>query len=375
MDELAERAEQCSLSDTGNWTNQNVVFTKALLDMFPLAKTIVEGCTAPRRMPRCPLQTGLRHAEPDRRGSTRNASAQAEQWCDRFEENNRKWLKSTIATCDNGKVELTYEDVDTSLIPPRPRLYGLVGAEVIEEVWQGGAALEQRLQRLRAVALRFDLSGQRLRSRIAIPTTRLREFEITMAATQNGRKTPESFRGSHSAPGWTRATELLGTPSRRVRTGHERDQRAAASRRPAEDVRRQERRAGRLGLQLPGRSLRCLHDGGQRSRAAGLLGAGRSPAGRTARRDRTAAAMSKFPVIRDLMVDRSRLFRALTKVKAWIAVDGYYDMGPGPQQSQADQEQLYPLSQCMSCGCCLEACPQYTQDRTDAAGRRDGRTV
>ena len=32
--------------------------------------------------------------------------------------------------------ELTYEDVDTSLIPPRPRLYGLVGAEVIEEVWK-----------------------------------------------------------------------------------------------------------------------------------------------------------------------------------------------------------------------------------------------
>ena len=25
-----QRAERCSLSDTGNWTNQNVVFTKAL---------------------------------------------------------------------------------------------------------------------------------------------------------------------------------------------------------------------------------------------------------------------------------------------------------------------------------------------------------
>ena len=56
---------------------------------------------------------------------------------------------------------------------------------------------------------------------------------------------------------------------------------------------------------------------------------------------------------------RSRLFRALQEVKAWIPVDGYYDMGPGPRQSQADQEQAYPLSECMSCGCCLEACPQY----------------
>ncbi|MEM6655809.1 MAG: succinate dehydrogenase flavoprotein subunit, partial [Planctomycetota bacterium] len=54
-----------------------------------------------------------------------------------FEEKNRKFLKSTIATFDaEGEPTLSYEDVDTSLIPPRPRLYGLVGAEVIEEVWK-----------------------------------------------------------------------------------------------------------------------------------------------------------------------------------------------------------------------------------------------
>jgi succinate dehydrogenase / fumarate reductase iron-sulfur subunit len=69
--------------------------------------------------------------------------------------------------------------------------------------------------------------------------------------------------------------------------------------------------------------------------------------------------MQKFPVLRDLMVSRSRLFRALQKVKGWIPVDGYYDLGPGPRVSQADQEVAYPLSECMSCGCCLDACPQY----------------
>ncbi len=71
--------------------------------------------------------------------------------------------------------------------------------------------------------------------------------------------------------------------------------------------------------------------------------------------------MTKFPVLRDLMVDRSRLFRALQRVRAWIPVDGYYDMGPGPKQPRQTQEAAYPLSQCMSCGCCLEACPQYTK--------------
>jgi succinate dehydrogenase / fumarate reductase iron-sulfur subunit len=71
--------------------------------------------------------------------------------------------------------------------------------------------------------------------------------------------------------------------------------------------------------------------------------------------------MSKFPVIRDLMVDRQRLFRALTRVKAWVPVDNYYNLGPGERQLRAVQEQNYPLSECMSCGCCVEACPQYTK--------------
>lgn len=69
--------------------------------------------------------------------------------------------------------------------------------------------------------------------------------------------------------------------------------------------------------------------------------------------------MSKFPVLRDLVVDRSRVFNSLKRVKAWVPVDGYYDMGAGPKQSRAMQEAMYPLSECMSCGCCLEACPQF----------------
>jgi succinate dehydrogenase / fumarate reductase iron-sulfur subunit len=71
--------------------------------------------------------------------------------------------------------------------------------------------------------------------------------------------------------------------------------------------------------------------------------------------------MTKFPVLRDLQVDRARLFRSLERVKAWVPVDGYYDMGAGPRISREDQEQNYPLSQCMSCGCCLEACPQFNK--------------
>jgi succinate dehydrogenase / fumarate reductase iron-sulfur subunit len=68
--------------------------------------------------------------------------------------------------------------------------------------------------------------------------------------------------------------------------------------------------------------------------------------------------MTKFPVVRDLVVDRSRMFEDLKRVHAWIQLDGSHEVGPGPRQSQENQETAYPLSRCMTCGCCLEACPQ-----------------
>jgi succinate dehydrogenase / fumarate reductase iron-sulfur subunit len=69
--------------------------------------------------------------------------------------------------------------------------------------------------------------------------------------------------------------------------------------------------------------------------------------------------MEKFPLIRDLAVDRSRIFRDFGRVHAWIHVDGTHDLGPGPRMSPALAETRYALSRCMACGCCLEACPNY----------------
>jgi len=70
---------------------------------------------------------------------------------------------------------------------------------------------------------------------------------------------------------------------------------------------------------------------------------------------------SKFPVVRDLQVERSVIFENLKLVKAWIPVDGTYDLGSGPRLSPEEQEYAYPLSRCISCCCCMEACPQFSQ--------------
>ena len=78
----------------------------------------------------------------------------------------------------------------------------------------------------------------------------------------------------------------------------------------------------------------------------------------------TLQPMTKFPVVRDLVVDRSRMFEDLKRVHAWVELDGSYDLGAGPRQSQQNQETAYPLSRCMTCGCCLEACPQINDSST-----------
>jgi len=73
----------------------------------------------------------------------------------------------------------------------------------------------------------------------------------------------------------------------------------------------------------------------------------------------TLEPMTAFPVVRDLYVDRERMFHALRRVKAWVPIDGTYDLGKGPPSTPEEQQRRYHLSECMSCGCCLEACPQF----------------
>lgn len=77
--------------------------------------------------------------------------------------------------------------------------------------------------------------------------------------------------------------------------------------------------------------------------------------------------MTTFPVVRDLAVDRSRMFDSLKKVKAWVPIDGTYDLGPGPRMAESKRQWAYELSKCMTCGVCLEACPNVN-DRNDFIG-------
>lgn len=77
--------------------------------------------------------------------------------------------------------------------------------------------------------------------------------------------------------------------------------------------------------------------------------------------------MKKFPVVRDLIIDRSSMFDTLKRLKAWIPIDGTHDLGEGPRMPERKRQWAYELSKCMTCGVCLEACPNVN-DKSDYIG-------
>lgn len=77
--------------------------------------------------------------------------------------------------------------------------------------------------------------------------------------------------------------------------------------------------------------------------------------------------MKTFPVVRDLVVDRSTMFNTLKKLKAWIPIDGTHDLGEGPRMPERKRQWAYELSKCMTCGVCLEVCPNVN-DKSDFIG-------
>src|SRR3989442_12436110 len=55
------------------------------------------------------------------------------------------------------------------------------------------------------------------------------------------------------------------------------------------------------------------------------------------------------------------MFESLKRGNAWAPSDGTYSLGEGTRISPDLQAKGYPLSRCISCGACLEVCPQVNE--------------
>jgi succinate dehydrogenase / fumarate reductase flavoprotein subunit len=140
IDELEKRWYDIQCVDTTDWSNPVPSFINQLYNMIQLSKIITKGALlrdefrGAHYKPAFDLkqpsdfkpESFLTYSEMKSKGQEIPKDAFSPEHLDymkRFEANNEKWLKTTIATYKNGGPEITYEQVDTSLVAPRPRKY------------------------------------------------------------------------------------------------------------------------------------------------------------------------------------------------------------------------------------------------------------
>jgi succinate dehydrogenase / fumarate reductase flavoprotein subunit len=97
--ELMARYKNVNLSDKSQWANTSFAFTRQLYNMLELGRVIVKGA-------RMRDESRGAHYKPE--FTTRN---------------DEQFLKTTKAKFVDGAPEISYEDVDTQYITPRPRVY------------------------------------------------------------------------------------------------------------------------------------------------------------------------------------------------------------------------------------------------------------
>lgn len=99
IQELIQRWYNINLADKGKWTNQEATFTRHLWHMLQLARVITLGAL------------------------NRNESRGAHYKPDYPNRDDSNWLKTTKASYSATGPIFSYEDIDISLIRPRPRRY------------------------------------------------------------------------------------------------------------------------------------------------------------------------------------------------------------------------------------------------------------
>jgi len=148
IEAIEQRWYNVSCVDTKDWTNPVPSFINQLWNMIQLSKVITKGALlrdefrGAHYKPEFDLnqpsdfkpENYLEYEDMKANGGVKTGYFAPDHlsYMERFEANNKQWLKSTIATYQSngsdsyyssGGPEITYEPVDASLIAARPRKY------------------------------------------------------------------------------------------------------------------------------------------------------------------------------------------------------------------------------------------------------------
>jgi succinate dehydrogenase / fumarate reductase flavoprotein subunit len=121
LGELKERSRRMCLDDTRGWSNQPLSYARQVQDMIVLAEVIARGA---RLRDECRGSHWKPEFEMEIPEGKFPGDPEFEEYRAKWKANNETWLKTTVAEHTERGPEISYEDVDTSLLPvENPRDY------------------------------------------------------------------------------------------------------------------------------------------------------------------------------------------------------------------------------------------------------------
>lgn len=140
--EIEEKWKKCSVLDSEKTANQTMLFINQLWNMLELAKIITKGailrdeCRGSHWKPEfeIPQPPDIKpkdyyiyldslDGKPEAQAKLKTLKPEHVEYYKKYKINNDKWLKTTIATFKNGEPDISYRDVDISIMRPHPRKY------------------------------------------------------------------------------------------------------------------------------------------------------------------------------------------------------------------------------------------------------------
>ncbi len=121
LEAMEERSQKITLADQAGWSNDSLAFTRQVRDMIVLARVIAKSarerdeCRGAHYKPEFALEIpeGKYPGDPE-------WDAYVEKW----KANNDRWLKTTVADWSPEGPQISYREVDTSILAPdKPRDY------------------------------------------------------------------------------------------------------------------------------------------------------------------------------------------------------------------------------------------------------------
>jgi succinate dehydrogenase / fumarate reductase flavoprotein subunit len=119
--DLKDRSRRIRLDDTGSWANQSLSWARQVQDMIVLSEVIAKSARLRDECRGSHYKVEFELKVPEGKFA---GDPEFEAYREKWKANNDRWLKTTVAAHAPDGPQITYREVDLSVLPPeQPRDY------------------------------------------------------------------------------------------------------------------------------------------------------------------------------------------------------------------------------------------------------------